>query len=370
MLSYIENRFEDSNNIKENVYRIKFGIDVKPTCRFCGNVCKFIGGKKIYADTCCSKECVKKKIEETNLSKFGSKWFLGTKECHEKTKQTCLEKYGTEYYQSTNECKSKVIETNLARHGYEHFDNEKIKQYWMDHYGVENCLAVKEVRDKAKQTCLERYGTENYQSTKEWQEKIKETCQRKYGADTWQQSSVYKENYSTFIEKRRQTCLEKYGKESFCQTDEWREKVLPTKLKKEHDTKERHQSFTKSTIEEQFYKWLIEQGYEVKRQYSDERYTFNSDFYLPQFDLFIEIQGHWTHGGHDYDENSEEDRKKLEKWKSKSESKFYKQAVYIWTDLDPRKLEQAKKNEINLLRIYSIKLDECIKEFENYENKI
>jgi len=47
--------------------------------------------------------------------------------------------------------------------------------------------------------------------------------------------------------------------------------------------------------------------------YGGERYPYEVDFWLPKYDLFIEIQGHWTHGDHPYDESNEDDKALLEK---------------------------------------------------------
>ena len=46
-------------------------------------------------------------------------------------------------------------------------------------------------------------------------------------------------------------------------------------------------------------------------------------------------------------------KKKLNKWKEKAKtSKFYQTAIYVWTDLDVRKRECAKKNNLNFEVIY------------------
>ena len=114
-------------------------------------------------------------------------------------------------------------------------------------------------------------------------------------------------------------------------------------------------TYGKSADEEKFYQELVSQyGLEnVKRQYSDERYSFDCDFYISSEDLFIELNKHWTHGGHPFDKNDFEDIQKLSKWQEKAQtSKFYRNAIYVWTDLDVRKKEIAKKNNLNYKVIY------------------
>ena len=84
-----------------------------------------------------------------------------------------------------------------------------------------------------------------------------------------------------------------------------------------------------------------------------ERYPFRCDFYIISEDKFIEIHANWTHGGRPYDPNDEECQKQLQDWQEKAKtSDYYKNAIYTWTDLDVRKLEIAKKNNLNFEMIY------------------
>ena len=54
---------------------------------------------------------------------------------------------------------------------------------------------------------------------------------------------------------------------------------------------------------------------------------------------------------------------KLEQMKEKAKtSKFYKNAIKIWTERDVNKFECAKKNNLNYLVFYNIK------EFKDYFN--
>ena len=76
----------------------------------------------------------------------------------------------------------------------------------------------------------------------------------------------------------------------------------------------------------------------------DKRYPFHCDFYLPDNDIFIEINGYWVHGGHWFNKDDPQDLKKLNIWKEKAKtSNFYKYAIKIWTQQDLKKYEYAKK---------------------------
>ena len=114
-------------------------------------------------------------------------------------------------------------------------------------------------------------------------------------------------------------------------------------------------TYGKSTPEENYYIYLIDKYGEddVIRQYRDDRYPFDCDFYIPSEDLFIEINKHWTHGGKPFDELDLNDISKLEDWQERAKtSRFYKNAIYVWTDLDVRKQKCAKENNLNYKVIY------------------
>lgn len=151
------------------------------------------------------------------------------------------------------------------------------------------------------------------------------------------------------------------------QTEEYKKKITSTfanKTKEEiketqfkiYQTKKKNNSFHISKPEDELYYLLCGQYGEndVIRQYSEARYPFACDFYIPSKDLFIELNASWTHGGRPYNPNDDECIKQLDIWKEKSKnSDFYKQAIYTWTDLDVRKQQCAKQNQLNYITIYS-----------------
>jgi hypothetical protein len=101
-----------------------------------------------------------------------------------------------------------------------------------------------------------------------------------------------------------QMALEKYGVENFASAIEIKEKRCNTLEKRGY------LNGFKSQIEIDIEKWLIELLGEknVKYNYIDkDRYPWRVDFYLKPYDIFIEIQGYWTHGKHPFNENDEND---------------------------------------------------------------
>ena len=132
------------------------------------------------------------------------------------------------------------------------------------------------------------------------------------------------------------------------------------KLAKEIATKRKNKSFTKSQPEDNYYQYLIEKyGKEnVIRQYTDSRYKNDDtgklllcDFYIPSEDLFIECNYHWTHGGKPFDANDDACITKLSEWQ-KHTGKYWDRAIYVWTYLDPKKREIAKKSKLNFIEVY------------------
>lgn len=98
-------------------------------------------------------------------------------------------------------------------------------------------------------------------------------------------------------------------------------------------------------------------------QYKSELYPFNCDFYISDIDLYMEYQGHWTHGKKPYDPNSKNDLKIIEEWKNKN-SKFYKHAIEIWSKRDVEKRNLAKENNLNWIEFFNKE------EFDRWYNRI
>jgi hypothetical protein len=127
---------------------------------------------------------------------------------------------------------------------------------------------------------------------------------------------------------------------------------------KVNNTKRKNKTFNTSKIEDSIYVDLcsIFGDSDVKRQYSDDRYPFNCDFYILSKDLFLEINFNWTHGGKPFVENDEQCQKQLKEWSMKAEaSDYYKNAIYTWTVLDVKKQNIAKQNNINYITLYEVK---------------
>lgn len=142
------------------------------------DVCDLTRGSSVLVDVVCDycgKEyqivwCTRNAIMNKTLIKKDA-----CKDCCEiKSNESICLKYGSylNLYNVTNESR---IQTNIDKFGCENpFGNseiqDKIKIYYLENYGVDHNMKIKECVDKAKQTNLDRYGFENYCQTSEYRE--------------------------------------------------------------------------------------------------------------------------------------------------------------------------------------------------------
>ncbi len=139
-------------------------------------------------------------------------------------------------------------------------------------------------------------------------------------------------------------------------------------IEKQYNTKKENNSFNISRPENRVFEKLISKFPNTIRQYKTDEYPFMCDFYIPELDLYIEVNFHWTHGLKQFNENNNRCIKTLNKWVEKSaKSKFYQNAIYVWTKLDPLKRKTAKENNLNWIEFFNI--DEFNKWFESIKKE-
>lgn len=130
-----------------------------------------------------------------------------------------------------------------------------------------------------------------------------------------------------------------------------------------NETKRKNNSFNTSKPQDMLKEYLIQMfGYEnVLTEYRAVRYPFSCDFYIKSEDLFIELNGHFTHGPHRFDENNPNDilllddlRNKAAEARSRNDHKrsLYDVEIKVWTVSDPNKIKTAINNNIKLIVIY------------------
>ena len=378
---YLINRYDDSDSLKETLFRIYNGIEEHPKCPTCGKPLVFKGIFFKFCSNICaqSSDEIKQKIKQTCLEKYGVDNYNKTKESKEKIKQTCLEKYGVEYFWQSAECKEKIKQTCLEKYGVDSpLKSEKIrnkgKQTCLEKYGVDNPAKLEENKEKVKQTCLKKYGTISTTQCKEIRDKIKQSCLEKYGVDNPAKLEENKEKVKQTCLKKygglapicdpniknqiKQTCLEKYGVDNYGKSLKHKinmSTIMSSDEMQEHryNVMTKNHSFNTSKPEEELYLYIKEKFPSVKRQYKDKlRYPYNCDFYIPELDYFIELQGYYTHNTHPYNPNSISDQVLVERYKERYGPKC--QAITIWTLKDPEKRDCAKRNNLNFKEIWNL----------------
>jgi len=160
-------------------------------------------GSVVRITSICS-DCGKERVityykYNKNLFKYGR--FL----CHNcSKKQSYLNKYGVDNPMKVKEIQEKVKKTNLKKYGFEcsllsDDVKNKIKKTNLERYGVEFPLENKKVIDRRKNTNMERYGVEHYSKTIDFYKKT----YKRWEKDALEKLEKY--NIKNFILKNDRT---------------------------------------------------------------------------------------------------------------------------------------------------------------------
>ena len=409
ILHILYNVYDDLSEktpVYEIYYRLKNNLKKRPVCIICGKPVKYTSGH--YAKFC-SKECqysdlgkkITKEIKiKSNLEKYGVEHTSQLKEVTDKrtksradhvneiqqhVRESLYKKYGAYDVMHIPHILQKIKNTNLKKFGVEFplqqlkKENseiyQKISQTCINKFDVDSPLKNKEVREKIKQTNIQKYGVDNLFKNDIIKEKIKQTNIQKYGVDNLFKSNIIKE-------KIKQTNIQKYGVDNPLKNKEIREKIKQTNIQKYgvdnplknkeiwKKSQDNRQISSKSKLENNFlnYLKLKYESDDIITQYKSKEYPYYCDFYIKSINLYIEIQGHWTHNDHPFDINNLNDQQIMNIWRTKSLSdKYYKNALNTWTIKDVEKRNTAIQNNLNYLEIFGkTDLNKYIDIFENY----
>ena len=409
ILHILYNVYDDLSEktpVYEIYYRLKNNLKKRPVCIICGKPVKYTSGH--YAKFC-SKECqysdlgkkITKEIKiKSNLEKYGVEHTSQLKEVTDKrtksradhvnkiqqhVRESLYKKYGAYDVMHIPHILQKIKDTNLKKFGVEFplqqlkKENseiyQKISQTCINKFGVDSPLKNKEVREKIKQTNIQKYGVDNLFKNDIIKEKIKQTNIQKYGVDYLFKSNIIKE-------KIKQTNIQKYGVDNPLKNKEIREKIKQTNIQKYgvdnplknkeiwKKSQDNRQISSKSKLENSFlnYLKLKYESDDIITQYKSKEYPYYCDFYIKSINLYIEIQGHWTHNDHPFDINNLNDQQIMNIWRTKSLSdKYYKNALNTWTIKDVEKRNTAIQNNLNYLEMFGkTDLNKYIDIFENY----
>lgn len=370
---YLDNRYTDSQSLRETIKRIQYNIEVRPVCVICGKPVKFLNGKKnqLFNKTCCKEHAnmldgiTVKKVLKDIYSDVDKK-----QEINNKIRETCLLKYGDEHY--SNRIKAK--ETCLQRYGVtsplkSEIFKQKSKETCLQKYGVEYTGQIPEKIEKTHKACLEKYGVDSVFKVQKFRNQSLDTCIKKYASDEDDINSIVNIGQLKYVkDKIKNTCLEKYGVENPMQTQYYKNLISSILSSNEiqekiYNTKLLNNSFNISYQEDVCFELLKQKYSDCIRQYKSELYPFNCDFYIPSLDLYIEYNGSHYHHYHPFDINDDNDLNELNRLKEKAENSNahkngkksqYDNIIYTWTILDLKKRNIAQQNNLNYIEFWNI----------------
>lgn len=346
----------------------------------------------------------KDKSKQTYLKKYGVEHYSKTQEYKDKIKQTCLERYGVENYLQTQDCKDRLENARIEKHKLKpqiQINFQGLSEYLKTHsratlQSLEIYFSASDVQDIMKRYNLSKeelryrihkdipldkiffckncgkkiifhkhngYGdfcsikcSNTFKNKSQgYKNKIKQTYLKKYGVTTNLQLKSNRE-------KSKQTCLKKYGAKSYVESQVYQDRVSEIQ-EKIHKTKIKNNSYHLSKDEKLILQMLLTKfNDDVIYQFKSDKYPFHCDFYIKSLDFYLEYNGHWTHGKELYNPNNSKHQKIVAFWKKKVEETNFKgknknqyaAAIYVWTKLDPLKVETAKKNKLNYKIFWNI----------------
>ena len=370
---YLDNRYTDSQSLRETIKRIQYNIEVRPVCVICGNPVKFLNGKKnqLFNKTCCKEHAnmldsiTVKKVLKDIYSDVNKK-----QEINNKIRETCLLKYGDEHYSN----RIKARETCLQRYGVtsplkSEIFKQKSKETCLQRYGVEYTGQIPEKIEKTHKVCLEKYGVDSVFKVQKFRNQSLDTCIKKYASNEDDINSIVNIGQLKYVkDKIKNTCLEKYGVENPMQTQYYKNLISSILSSNEiqekiYNTKLLNNSFNISYQEDVCFDLLKEKYSDCIRQYKSDLYPYNCDFYIPSLDLYIEYNGSHYHHYHPFNINDDNDINELNRLKEKAENSNahkngkksqYDNIIYTWTILDLKKRNIAQQNNLNYIEFWNM----------------
>lgn len=298
------------------------------------------------------------KNRQTKLKRYNDPNYNNREKCFN-TKQ---EKYADKNYNN----RIKAHNTMNKRYGNHYTKTNQFKINIRNKWNEKTSLEKSEIDLRRKETKLHKYKNSNYNNIS----KAKMTKLERYN----------NENYNNSL-KSRATNLIKRGVEFYSQSKEYKDlykdkEWVEKRNKKHYETLIKNNTYKKpSKPEDKVYNILIEKFgiNNICRPFRNQLYPFKCDFYIKPLDLYIECHFSQFHQGKPFDINSKQDwikllclelnAVKMIRQKGRAVENQYENMIYTWTNLDVRKLETFKKNNLNYKIFYTEK--EFNKWFQN-----
>lgn len=262
------------------------------------------------------------------------------------TSKAIMAKYGVQYSTQLESMKKKSRETNLRKRGVEYPSQDpivrkKIKSAVTEKYGVENVFMNDQIKETIKETNTKKYGTPYPLQIKKVQHKLKQTNLERYGVENTfslienvREGMISKYGVASALQhpecraKLKETCLSRYGAEHPMKNPRIRKKLSeilrkPEVAEKRYKTLKDKNKFSVSQGEKILYSFLLDIDSDTLYQQLHPVYKWNIDFYMPNFDIWVQYDGTYWHGKNfkeNNDRHSPQIKKIMEKDKKQKDS--------------------------------------------------
>lgn len=286
--------------------------------------------------------------------------------CYDRGKKTVEEMYGKGVPMSmAGDADIKRRNTNLERYGDECSARNpavkaKAKETFRRHFGADHFMQTEQGMKVFKQSMREKHGVDFPYQNPDILNKMVSTSMEKYGVPNPSQCDEIRARMSAsrteeVKEAQRNTMLERYGSEYAMQVPSIKRMAQKSILKN------RKGRCGTSKEELHLLKELRKIFPDIVHQYCDPRYAdpntgvpFACDFYLPSHDLFIEFQGHWTHGGGPFNPDRAWCNELRDDWVRRGQSsEYYKLALHVWCESDPLKRRVVEQQNLNWVEFFT-----------------
>ena len=238
--------------------------------------------------------------------------------------------------------------TELELQKWKQQTSENTKRMWLTMPEDQRKIVTNRMSAKAKDIL-------NHQTKEQKQHRIEQFKKTWYSSSEEEKQLRNKHNSESKKEWWKNASQEVIEKRSLKRNQTMENKTDEEKLEiqeKIYNTKKKNGSLNTSKQEKEI-EQILRAKFNVIPQYKCEKFPFACDFYVPELDLFIDYNEMWTHGGEPFNKCNPKHIEKLNMWKSKN-TKFYNNAIYTWTDLDVRKAEVTKQNNLNRIIFYTL----------------
>lgn len=281
------------------------------------------------------------------------------------------------------------------------------KKTWLEKLGVDNPNKLSETINKSKNTFKERCNvpldakrnlkTNTFRDYDKYPLKFRELIPKEDLEELYIKQNLFIEDVSKLLNvplHKVKQCIRKYGlqkdkktlkllfkqrcaEETQAKCDRLmnKTKIMPTILKKRAETTKRcnktkneNASPKRSPEEILIEKILLTRFKIVKTQEFSNEYPHFADFYIPETNLFIEYQGHISHGKLPFTIDNNKCLLQFNEWLNKAVKgkKTYKDYLKTWVINDRLKRLDAELNNLKWIEFFNLK--EFLKWFKTIKN--